>query len=273
MVFSADGRYLYTADNGTMKIEQPGKGGNSISIVDVTARKRLGEISLGEFHRPHGIDLDEKTGQLLVTTELPDQLLLIDPVKRTVLRKFETKGKTSHMVTLGQSGEWAYVSNSSSANVAAIRLSNGDTKLIQTGTRPEGSVLSKDGRELYVANREGASITVIDTQKQQAIANISTGKGPVRIALTPDGKTLVYGLMHDKKVGFADPVTRRETGYVILPNTPVSCTVSPDGKYAYASAEDADVVYIISIADKKIAGEFKTAKGMGPDPVYQARGQ
>jgi YVTN family beta-propeller protein len=151
-----------------------------------------------------------------------------------------------------------------------VNLDTGDVKLIATGTRPEGSVLSKDGKELYVANREAAGITVIDTAKQQAIAHIKTGKGPVRIALTPDGKTLVYALMHDKRVAFADPVTRRETGHVIVPGLPVSCTVSRDGKLAFASTEETDRVYIISIADKKIAAEIKTAKDAGPDPVLEA---
>jgi sugar lactone lactonase YvrE len=138
MVFSPDGRYLYTTDNGTMKIEEAGKGGNTISIIDVNGRKKLGEISLGEYHRPHGIDVDKSTGRLAVTTELPDQLLILDPVKRTVVKKYGTKGKTSHMVTLDPGGKWAYVSNSSSSNVAAVNLDNGDVKLMETGARPEG---------------------------------------------------------------------------------------------------------------------------------------
>src|SRR5688572_13065439 len=236
MVFSPDGRYLYTSDNGTMKIEQQGQGGNTISIVDVKARKKVGEIPLGEYRRPHGLDIDKSTGRLLVTTELPDQLLIIDPMKRSIVKKYATKGKTSHMVTLGSGGKRAYVSNSSSTNVAAIDLDSGDVKLIQTGARPEGSVLSRDGMELYVANREAALITVIDTTKQQPVATISTGKGPVRVALSPDGRTLVYALMHEKKVAFADPATRQQTGYVIIPGEPVSCSVSSDGKLAIASS-------------------------------------
>jgi YVTN family beta-propeller protein len=268
MVFSPDRKTLYTTDNGTMRIEHSGKGGNTVSIIDVQAQKKAGEIVLGDYYRPHGIDVDHATGRLAVTTELPDQLLLVDPVRKSVLRKYATNGKTSHMVTFGPGGKWAYVSNSGSGNVAAVNLETAQVKLIPTGTRPEGSALSKDGKELYVCNREAASITVIDTAKQQAIANIPTGKGPVRIALTPDGKTLVYALMHDRKVAFADPAARRETGYVIVPGQPVSCTLSNDGKFAFASAEENDTVYIISVADRKISGEIKTAKSAGPDPIF-----
>ncbi len=269
MVLSTDGRYLYTTDNGTMRIENAGTGGNSVSVIDLAARRKFADITLGEYHRPHGIDLDPATGHIVVTTELPDQLLLIDPVNRSVLKHFATKGKTSHMVTLGPGAKWAYVSNSGSSNISAINLANGEVKLIPAGNRPEGSVLSRDGKELYVCNREASSITVIDTARQSAIANIPTGKGPVRIAITPDGATLVYALMHDNKIAFANPRTRRQTDYLIVPRTPVSLKLSPDGTHALSSAEESDTVYIISVPQKKIIQEIRTAQGAAPDPVLQ----
>lgn len=272
MVFSADRRLLYTSDNGTMRIENPGEGGNSVSIVDVAARRVIGRIDLGKYHRPHGLDLDQKTGRLAVTTEKPDRLLLIDTQTRSVVKTYDTKGTTSHMVRFGPGGTWAYVSNSGSATVAAINVHSGETRLIQTGQRPEGSVLSVDGKELYVCNREASAITVIDTAKHQAIANITTGKGPVRIAITPDGKQLVYALMHDRRVGFAEPRARQETGYVLLPGEPVSCNLSPDGRFALVSVEGQDRVYVVSVADKKIVSEIKTAQGAGPDPVFSIGG-
>lgn len=268
MVFSPDGRYLYTTDNGTMRIEHPGKGGNSVSIIDVRARKKIGDISLGDFYRPHGIDYNRATNQLVVTTELPDQLLVVDPNARKVVRTFPTKGKTSHMVTLGPKGATAYVSNSSSGNVSAINLATGKVKLIETGKRPEGSILSRDGRELYVVHRDSDNIAVIDTSKDEVVANVITCKGPVRIALTGDGKTLVYACMLDKKVGFADPATRKETGYALLPNAPVSLTLSHDGQHAFASAEEQDRVYMLSVAQRKIVKEIVAPKGSGPDPVH-----
>lgn len=272
MVFSADRRLLYTADNGTMRIEHPGKGGNSLSIIDVRARKKLGDISLGDYHRPHGIDLDKKTGRLVVTTELPDKLLLIDPVKKSVLKTYDTKGKTPHMVTLGPGGKWAYVSNSGSGTVAAVNLDTSEVKVIPTGERPEGAVLSPDGRELYVTNREAATISVINTATNEVSGTIRTSKGPVRIGVTPEG-TIVYACMHDKRVAFADPKSRKETGHVPVNGTPVSLHVSTDGKLAFASGEEQDTIFVVSIADRKLLRSFQTAKGAGPDPAidYPAR--
>jgi YVTN family beta-propeller protein len=269
MALSTDGRYLYITCEGATKTENPSSGGNSISIIDVNARKRMADINLGEFRRPHGIDLDPATGHLAVTTEQPDQLLLIDPVKRTVLRHFATRGNTSHMVTLGPGAKWAFVSNSGTSNVSAINLSTGASKLIATGNRPEGSVLSRNGKELYVCNRDGNSITVIDIDRQSAVATFPTGKGPVRIAITPDGNTLVYAMMQDRKIGFANPRTRAQIDYMILPETPASLRLAPNGLHAFTASEDSDVVYIISMTQKRIIQDIHTAEGAGPDPVLQ----
>lgn len=266
-VISNDGRYAYTTDNGSMLLETPGQGGNTISIVDLVNRKKAGEIQLGKFRRPHGIDLDRKTGHLAISCELPDRLLIVDPVARKVIRDYDTQGKTSHMVTLGPGAVWAFVSNSTSNNVAAIHLQSGETKLIPTTRRPEGSVLSKDGSTLYVATREG--ISIIDTAKQVEKGRIATGKGPNRIGLTQDERYLVYSLIDENKVEIADPKARNILGQVPLPGRPVSLTLSRDDRYAFASAQDDDVVYVISIADRKLAREIKAKKGSGPDPVQE----
>lgn len=269
MLLSADGRFVYITDNGTMRIEEPGAGGNTVSIIDVAARKKIGEISLGKYHRPHGIDLDRRTGLLAVTCEFPDALLIVDPVKRTVVKVYETKGKTSHMVKFGPGGARAFVSNSTSNDVACILLASGEVRSIPTGERPEGSVLSQSGHELYVCNREGRTISVIDTAKQAVVAEIPTANGPVRIGLTPDGKRLVYALLHDQAIEIADPAARKVTAQVKLGGQLVSLGISSDGRRALASAEENDTVYVVSIPEAKLLRSFKTPPGSRPDPVLE----
>ncbi len=269
MLLSADGRFVYITDNGTMRIEEPGAGGNTVSIIDVAARKKIGEISLGKYHRPHGIDLDRRTGLLAVTCEFPDALLIVDPVKRTVVKVYETKGKTSHMVKFGPGGARAFVSNSTSNDVACILLASGEVRSIPTGERPEGSVLSQSGHELYVCNREGRTISVIDTAKQAVVAEIPTANGPVRIGLTPDGRRLVYALLHDQAIEIADPAARKVTAQVKLGDRLVSLGISPDGRRAFASAEENDTVYVVSIPEGKLLRTIKTPPGSAPDPVLE----
>lgn len=270
MVLSKDGKFAYITDNGTMRVENPGAGGNTISVVDIAARKRVKTISTGNYRRPHGISLDPVRNYLAVTSEAPDQLLLIDAEERKVIRRFNPNGKTTHMVSFGpgKSGaEYAFVSNSGAAYLSVIQLTTGMVKTIPTGDRPEGSVLSPSGDMLYVANRDSASITVVDTARQGAIGEIRTGRGPVRLAVTPDGRTLVYALMNDNRIGFADTETRRQTAFIQVEGQPISMSITADGKTALASAEEADTVYLISVPERKLIGQFKTEKGAGPDPA------
>lgn len=270
-ILSPDKRYLYVTDNGILWMTNPGEGGNTISIIDVAGRKKAGVIDLGNYRRPHGIDIDEKTGRMVVTIENPDGMLLIDPVQRKVLRKYDVQGADPHMVLFGPRGEWAYVSNTASGTVAAVHLESGKVKLIPTDARPQGGVLSRDGRWLYVTNSDGNSISIIDTGKKERVSVISTGEGPGRIALTPDGKTLIYNLQPGEAVGFADIASKKQTAIVPLGGRPLSLTLSPDGETAYAGVQDQDKVFAISVPERKIVRVIETPKGSGPDPAIPLR--
>ncbi len=267
IALSADGGTLYITDNGTMAIEQAGEGGNTVSILDIAARRKTGEVDLGQYHRPHGIDVNPVTGEVLVTSENPDRLLIVNPETREVVRDYETKGETPHIVTASRDGKRAFVSNARSGTVAAIDLESGEVTLIPVGSRPEGSALSKDGKFLYVANRESNEISIIDTEKNENVGSIKTGQTPVRLKLTPDETQVVYALMNDHKVGFADIAARKEIALVDLTGPPVSLEMSDDGKYALAGAQDTDTVYVVSVADRKLVQQFNTSSGAGPDPV------
>ena len=255
------------ADNGILWMTNPGEGGNTISIIDVKSRTKAGVIDLGEYRRPHGIDIEPSTGRIVVTIENPDGLLLIDPASRKVLRKFDVQGQDPHMVLFGPKGEWAYVSNTASATVAAVDLQTGEVKLIPTDARPQGGVLSRDGKRIYLTNSDGNLISIIDTERKERAGVIPTGKGPARIALTPDGKTLVYNLGAGEAVGFADVAGRKQTDVVALGGRPLSLTMSPDGRTVYAGVQDQDKVFAISTAERKIIQVIRTPKGSGPDPA------
>jgi YVTN family beta-propeller protein len=271
IVLSPDGRYAYVTDNGILWMTDPGGGGNTISIIDVKERKKAGVIDLGEYRRPHGIDLDPNSSRMVVTIENPDGLLLIDREKKTVLRKYDVKGGDPHMVLLGPKAEWAYVSNTASAAIAAVHLDSGEVKLIPTDARPQGAVRSHDGKLMFVTNSDGNSISILDTEKKERIGKIETGQGPGRVVLTPDGTTLVYNLGAGHAVAFADVASSKQVAVVPIGGQPLSLTMSQDGKLAFAGIQDQDKVVVLSIPDRKIVREFQTPKQAGPDPVLPLR--
>jgi YVTN family beta-propeller protein len=258
MAFSPDKKVLYTA-------------GDTLAVVDVSSRRRIADIPI-EYRRSAGIAVHPRTGMVVVTIEALSRMLLIDPDRRRVVRHFDTKGYGPTSVTFGPAGTWAYVSNSQSGSVAAINIASGEMSVISTGDRPGASVLSANGRELYVLNRDSNNIAIIDTSKQQVIANILVGKGPERAALSSDGQTLVYTLRNERRVAFADTKTRRQTDYFLVPSDPIACSITNDGQTILVSTASG-VIYIASMSTKKITGEIKTPQGSAPGPVFELPAQ
>ena len=268
MVLSPDRRLLYVTDNGLLWMTDQGEGGNTISIIDVRARAFAGAIDLGHYRRPHGIAVVPKTGQIVVTIENPFGLLLIDPVRRTVLRRYDVKGQHPHMVLLGPNAETAWVSNAGSGEVAVINLASGEVEnIIPVGKDPQGGVMTRDGEWIYVTNHAGNTISIIGVEQRQVTGEIRTGVGPARIALTADERSLVYNLQEGGGAGFADVATSQETLRITLPGRPLSLSLSQDCRTAYLGLQDSDRIGVISLPARKIIRVIDTPSGAGPDTV------
>ena len=180
VALSRDGRYAYVSDNGVLWMDYDGPGGNTLSIIDLPARRRVGILPMGKFHRPHGIGLDPGSGRAFVTAENPDRLVLVDLDARAVIQDFDNGGIDPHMVTFAADG-WGYVSNTSSGTVGAVHASSGELHLIEVGKGPQGSLLSRDGSKLWVTCRDEGRIDVIDTASKSLIGSIATGPGANRV--------------------------------------------------------------------------------------------
>jgi YVTN family beta-propeller protein len=262
---SADGRRLYVSDNGVLWMTEDSPGANTIPVLDVPGMKKLYSIDLGRFHRPHGIAL--VGDRLLATTERPFGLIMIDPVRRTVVRDFDVRGKSPHMVMPTPDGRRALVSDSDSDCVAAIDLNTGETKNIATGAHPQGGVFSPDGKRLYITATNANRIDIIDPVRLVVTGSIPTGKGPARIAITPDGKTLIYNLQFEPAVGFADVAGGKQVTTVPVAARPLSLTITPDGARAFAGIQELDQLVFISVRDRRIERVLELPKGSGPDPA------
>ena len=265
IVRSPDGRRLYVTDNGVMQIENAGPGGNKVSIVDIPSRTKVGEIDLGNWRRPHGIDLCAD-GTLLVATENPDQLLVVDPAAQQIRHEYPTGGETPHIVRCSRDSQFGYVSNARSGTVAKINLASGEVELVETAARPEGSTLSQDGSKLYVAHRDADKIVIIDTIAWRFLGEIPTGKAPVRCGLAQNETTLVYGLFGDGAIGFADIAARKETGQVPLAGPAVSLEMHDD-ETALTCAQEQGVCYVVSVPERRVLHTVTVKQGANPDPA------
>ena len=266
VVTSADGRTAYVANYGTQQ-----KVGNSISIIDIAARKEIKRLELGALLRPHGIVV--ANGKVYFTAEVNRVIARYDPATDRIDLILGTGQSITHMIAVTPDGRRAYTANIVSDTVTAIDFTAPvpqQVSQIQVGKQPEGIDVSPDGREVWVGQNGDGYISIIDTATNKVKETVKVGEVPIRVKFTPDGKRV---LVSDPKAGeliVLDAATRKELKRLKVEGTPVGVLVAPDGARAFVAAIQANKVIVIDLRKLEIAGTIEA--GQGPDGLAWATG-
>lgn len=261
---SPDGRLAYSAHFGVALAEDAGPGGNTVSIVDLAARRRIGTVECGEYRRLHDVVLDGQ-GTLYALSEGTSHLLVIrDPARGTFDRALPTGGEGSHMVSVLTDGSVAFVSNMNSDSVAALFPHDPERPpvVIPVASRPEGSVFDLEERRLYVMNREAQEISVLDVRRLALVEAIPVPRGPVRVARTPDGALLV-ALYHACGLAVVEPAAKT-CRVVPLPEKPISVGYHAPSRTALLSTH-AHRICLVDVTAGRLVRFIPTRAD--PDPV------
>ena len=119
---------------------------------------------------------------------------------------------------------------------------------IPVGQFPHGLRVSPNGKEVYVANLKGGTVSVIDTASQKEVAQVPTGKGPAQTGFTPDGRLAFASLSGENAIAVIDPATHKVIRNVAVGTVPIqlytkileglaSPTVAPLALDRYACAQ------------------------------------
>jgi len=87
----------------------------------------------------------------------------------------------------------------------------------------------------YVSNEKGNSITIIDTDKLEAVKTIKVGRRPRGVELTKDGSELFICAGDDDSIQVLNTKTLQITGKLPSGPDPELMALSPDGKTIYVS--------------------------------------
>jgi len=155
---------------------------------------------------------------------------------------------------------------------------------VATGKGAEGVAVTPDGKEVWVANREANTISVVDAATLKVAATIQAGEFPIRVKFTPDGRRAIVSFTGSGDVGVFDRASRSLVKKIPLGRdavagqesrvfqkrfgtspAPVGIFVSPDGKRAWVAASHADVVTVINLDELKVEDAF--AAGKEPDGI------
>lgn len=264
LALSPDGKLLYTSDYGLERWTDNAEGGRTLSIVDVAARKKIGEIGLGRFRRPHGLERSH-SGMLYVTTDKPGALLVVDPAKKSVLRHYPVGDRLPHMVAVSEDETMAYTANSGDGTVSAIPLSGGPQQIYPVGGIPMGLALSRDGKRLFVATRTGEEVVMIDTVTAKIAHRIPVSGQPVRLRFTPDERHLMVTTIGAGDLVIINPRSLQIQRRLYIGAALEGIGLDSRGEYVYLSAQGDARVVRVAVGSWRLSGEYKT--GLRPDPI------
>jgi len=264
IIASADGRLGFVSNYGSAK------PGNTISVIDIAARKELRRVDLGPLLRPHGIT--ESGGKIYFTVEGSRAVARYDPASNRVDWLMGTGQSGTHMVVVAPDKSKLYTANTVSGSVTMIRLvdAQGSPSIaqIEAGKGAEGIDISPDGHWLWVAHRGDGGLSIIDTSTDKVVETLKAGQQPIRVKFTPDGKRVLISDAFGGDLIVFDAAARKEIKRVQIGSTPVGILITPDGRRAFVAQSAAGKVAVVNL--ETLAVDKAIEPGKGPDGMAWA---
>jgi YVTN family beta-propeller protein len=262
---SRDGKTAWVSNYGVDSFADKGAGGTTLSVVDLVRHEAAGLIDLGEIHRPHFIHVGA-SGRLYVTTDEPAGLVVLDPVKRTVVRHYPVGQSLPHMLAVSVDEKRAFTANTGSGTVSVIALgSDAPVRQVEIGGLPQGFAWGRDGARLFVSNRAGDEVLALDPATGAVTARTKIAGHPHRLAVTPDGRRLLASAIDSGDVIAIDTASVKETARLRVGKRADGIAVDAAGRFGYVAVQDEDKVVKFSLPGLKPVLEIKTRSK--PDPV------
>jgi len=295
VIASDDGKLAYISNYGGLDSTL-----NTISVVDLVARKSLPPIDLGAVRSSHGLAF--AGGKLYFTAETNKVIGRYDPATQSVDWILGTGQDRTHMVEVSKSLDKIYTSNVNSATISIIEQVSppaggfgpppgaapgsgppadpppqgpggpgGQPRLtweitnVPAGKGVEGFDTSPDGKEIWAANARDATVTIIDVATKKAIQTLPIPvKGANRLKFTPDGKrVLISGLgarAGDSSLVIMDATTRKDVKQLNLGGGAAGILIAADGARAYVAVSMADKVAVVDLKTLEVVGQIDAGK-------------
>jgi len=262
-----DGRRLYVACEAS----------DSVVVVDVPQRKKIGEIPVGR--QPHDVTFSPDGATAYVSNRLDDSVSVIDVRQERVTATLPV-GDEPHGLLTDPQGAFLYVLNTSADSISVI-----DTRSLQEVRRlvasrnPWSLSLAPDGRHLLVSNNLSrfvklraeplSEVTMIDTERQQvthrfevpasnllqglawhpqgafAITTLNRTKNLVPMTRLMQGWTITNGLGILWADGQVDQVLLDEPS-LCFPD-PADVAFTPDGRRALVTSSGSNRVAVVDV--------------------------
>ena len=260
VVLSRNGRIAVVTDYG-------GSPGNTLTVIDVPAKRVVRTIQLGQYTRPHGIVYLPGDSLVAVTSETTQNVVIVAVASGEIRKAISTRHAGSHMVAVTGDGRRAWTGDIGSNTVSELDLASGMwLRSIDVPAQPEAINVTSDGREVWVGSNQTGKVSVVDAASGSVTTAAEGVSWPYRVLFTPDLATVVLPDLRNHEVRFLERATRRELSRISLPGAgPQGVTMTPDGRYLLESLSTQARVVVIDMRTRAVAGYIPA--GDTPDGV------
>jgi len=268
VIASADGKTAYVSNYG-------GGSFNTLAVIDLVGQKALPSIDLGPLKGPHGLDF--KGGELWFTIEGSKAIGSYDPATQKVDWVLGTGQNRTHMVYVFDDLKHIVTTNVSSGTVSMIekipprtgggrpgpRGGDWDETVVKVGNGSEGFDVSPDGKEIWVANAQDGTVSIIDVASKKVVdtlkANVQSAN---RLKFTPDGAHVLISGLRMEDVVVLDAHTRKELKKIKVGHGAAGIQMQPDGARAFVACTPDNYVSVIDLKTLEVTGKID----VGPEP-------
>ena len=280
VIASEDGKFAYISNYG-------GGAYNTITEVDLVNQNVSKVIDLGALRGPHGLTF--VGGKVWFTAEAAKAIGSYDPATKTIDWVLGTGQDRTHMVYVFPDAQRILTTNVSSATVTLIEKDNRSKPgfgsgpggqvgppqtnwketVIPVGRGAEGFDVSPDEKEIWVANAQDGTISIIDMASKKVVQTLdANARGLNRLKFTPDGRLVLVSTLGGPDLAIFDAASRKEAKRVRIGRGAAGILMQPDGLRAYVACTPDDYVAVIDLKSLEMTG--KLVAGRQPDGLAWA---
>jgi YVTN family beta-propeller protein len=287
VVASDDGKFAYISNYG-------GGAFNTITVIDLVDQKVAKTIHLGALWGPHG--LDYAGGKVWFTAEAAKAIGSYDPAESSIDWIMGTGQDRTHMIIVSHDLKQIFTSNVSSASLSILDKvnrpvfappgrnddkkgpppppppaggpggppgGNWEQTVIPVGRGAEGFDASPNGKELWAANAQDGTISIVDLATKKVTATLQANvPGANRLKFTPDGKLVFVTSLSGSGIAILDATTHKEVKRILKDNRAAGIQMQPDGSRVYLACTGDNYVAVVNLKTLEVSDKINA----GPQP-------
>ncbi len=277
VIASTDGTRAYVSNYGFGAY-------HTLAVLDLVHHTALPSIDLGPLTGPHGLDFTG--GKLYFTAEGAKVIGRFDPATQRVDWVLGTGQNRTHMVYVLPDLQHIITTNVASGTVSLIDLHTlhmGPPPNMHTGMHPtsdqphppgpppvrkdwnetvvpvghgsEGFDLSPDHKEIWVANAQDGTISIIDYAAKKVIATLHPDVlSANRLKFTPNGNHVLVSLLRNPDLVILDAHTRKVIKRLPIGTGAAGILIDPTHNRAFVANTPDNKITLINLTNFTITG-------------------